>query len=54
MPLLPGLAMTTAIRIPFRRFNFGVARGTEAMIVHSNSCRSRIILKTWILIEGLS
>ena len=54
MPLLPGLAMTNAIRDSMRGdLVSGVARGTEALIVAvALAVGVMIVLKAWLLMGG--
>ena len=54
MPLLPGLAMTNAIRDSMRGdLVSGVARGTEALIVAITlAVGVMIVLKAWLLMGG--
>jgi uncharacterized membrane protein YjjP (DUF1212 family) len=54
MPLLPGLAMTNAIRDTMQGdLVSGIARGTEALIVAiALAAGVGIVLKIWILMEG--
>lgn len=54
MPLLPGLAMTNAIRDTIQGdLVSGVARGTEAIIVAiAIAVGVGVVLKTWILMGG--
>ncbi len=54
MPLLPGLAMTNAIRDSMRGdLVSGVTRGTEAIIVAiALAIGVMIILKSWLLLGG--